>query len=352
MISDQKFIKINHEGDVLDSNLELMTDSRQVKNILNSIKLSEKFVYTTKFDQIVEVFDFPYLIQSIELKPGKESEGVLQGLAQYGISLQLNLNEVYLDYKDRFIIYSESGIPCVLTSEAQNQLFDMCDEFSDDEITLGGKKYPTSLWLNEDSKISNSKFWSERYVEQRTEWDLNAPSPCLVWALQKFKLPKMRVAVLGCGKGHDAAHIARLGHKTTGFDFSSEAIQAAKNEYSGIPAVDSNIEWICEDVFNLNERYLGQFDLVLDHTMYCAIDPLRRDQLVNLWSKLLAPQGQILGIFFIMPRPQGPPYGSTEEEIQTRIRKKFRKDFWERSRVSEPKRLGKELIVLATKNDF
>lgn len=341
-----EFLKVTVNGEVLDSKGQVLA-AVEAKDLLESTTLNEKFVYLASKDQILEVFDFLFIIKSLSL--GQKDK--LEAIAQYGIELNLDLNQIYLDYKDRFIIYNEVGIPCVLSDYAQNQLFDLCDEYSDNDITINGVTYDTALWLSPNSKISESHFWSERYIEQRTEWDLNEPTPCLVWALKKFKLPKMRVAVLGCGRGHDAAYIASLGHKVTGFDFSSEAISEAQKIYGNIKDLSANLSWSCEDIFNLNSNHYGQYDLVFDHTLFCAIDPEKRDQLLGAWHKLLAPQGQILGVFFTMPKPDGPPYGATEEEILTRVTKKFRKDFWERSKVSTPKRMGKELIVLATKSE-
>ncbi len=351
MSLDPEFIKINLKGEVINSKGQIVSDIDDAVDILESVTLNEKFKYQTISDEIVEVFDFLFIINKVEWSGEAGFQAQLQAKAQYDIKLNLDLNQIYLDYKDRFIIYTEKGIPCVLNANAQNQLFELSDEFSDEDITLGGQVYSTSPWLSPDSRISESDFWSERYFEQRTEWDLNEPTPCLVWALKKFKLPKMRIAVLGCGRGHDAAYIASQGHKVTGFDFSQEAILEAQKIY-GIPKESSNIKWVQQDIFDLSEDYFGQFDLIFDHTLFCAVDPDRRSKLVDQWYRLLAPQGQILGVFFTMPKPNGPPYGTTEEEIQTRIAKKFRKDFWERSKVSIPRRMGKELIVLATKAEL
>ncbi len=340
------FLKVSINGEVLDSKGQPLP-APQAKSILESTTLSPKYIYSTVEDQIVEVFDFLFIIKKLEWSSGSK----INGNAQYGIQLKLDLNQIYLDYKDRFIIYNDMGIPCVLSAFAQNQLFDLCDEYTDDDMTLGGVTFETGPWLSPNSRISEADFWSERYIEQRTEWDLNEPTPCLVWALKKFKLPKMRVAVLGSGRGHDAAYIASFGHIVTAFDFSPEAMAEAQKIYGGYKETSSSITWACEDIFSLSPNYFGQFDLVFDHTLFCAVDPLKRDLLLNTWHKLLAPQGQILGVFFTMPKPNGPPYGSTEEEILTRLSKKFRKDFWERSKVSIPKRMGKELIVLATKSE-
>jgi SAM-dependent methyltransferase len=334
------FFKVTASGEVLNINGDLLTDPYESNQILKSLRL-ENNKYLTPNNEIVEVSDFPYIVDSI-LEIGSES---LKATAQYDLELVLNLNQIYLDYKDQFIIYTMEGIPALLSESAQDQLFDLADEFSDDDITIQGKVYRTDAWINKDAKISDPGFWSQRYQENITEWDLNEASPSLVWALTKFKLPKLRVAVLGCGKGHDAYYFSSLGHKAVGFDFSPEAIAAAKNKYGET----QNLSWKLQDIFNLDESLWGQFDLVFDHTLFCAVDPEQRNAVVKSWQKLLADQGQLLGVFFTMPNRNGPPYGATEGEIRDRISPYFRTDYWARSRASTPKRMGKELIVLATK---
>lgn len=334
------FYKITPQGEVLNAEGHLLSDAFETESILKSIRL-ENNQYLTDKGAIVEPFDFVFLVQNILAL----DKGVIQVTAQFDIELDLDPNKIYLNYKDQFIIYTSSGLPTLLTEKAQDQLFNLADEFSDDDITLNGQTYSTSAWLGPNSDISDPEFWSGRYKENSTGWDLHEPSPALVWALQKFKLPKMRVAVLGCGRGHDASYFASQGHKTTGFDFSQQALDEAQKLYGQ----SVNLSWVQQDVFNLNTDFYEQFDLVFDHTLFCAVDPEKRQQLVKSWERLLTDQGQLLGVFFTMPKTSGPPYGATETEIKDRLSAYFRSDFWMRSRVSHPKRMGKELIVLATK---
>ncbi len=327
-------------GEVLNAEGHLLQDKTIVVKVLESIRL-ENNQYLTDKNEIVEPFNYIFLIHKIHSFKNKK----LVVTAQYDIQLELDAEKIFLNHKDQFIIYTTSGLPVLLSAEAQDQLFEMADAFSDEDIILDGKIFPTQPWLRPDSEISHPDFWTQKYESKLTPWDLNEASPSLIWALQKFKLPRMRVAVLGCGRGHDAYHFALQGHKTTGFDFSAKALLEAQKLYGQ----SNNLTWVQQDVFNFNSDYFEQFDLVFDHTLFCAVDPDKRQSLVKTWERLLTDQGQILGIFFTMPKTNGPPYGSTENEISERLSAYFRTDFWMRSRVSAPSRMGKELIVLATK---
>jgi SAM-dependent methyltransferase len=163
--------------------------------------------------------------------------------------------------------------------------------------------------------------------------------------LPRLKLPPSRVLVLGCGSGNDAAHFAKHGHFVTAVDISPEAIQRGKTKYGE----EKNLRFIQEDIFRLPTEMYGQFDLIFEHTCFCAIDPRRRNELISLWKKFLTPQGHLLAIFFTMEKRGSPPFGGSEWELRERLKKSFQFVFWGRWRQSVERRLGKELLVYAQK---
>ena len=93
----------------------------------------------------------------------------------------------------------------------------------------------------------------------------------------------------------------------------------------------------------------GQFDMIFEHTCYCAIDPERRAELIQTYTRLLAPDGQLMGVFFVMDKHDAPPFGGTEWELRERLRKRYQFQFWGRWQHSVPARKGRELFVLARK---
>jgi SAM-dependent methyltransferase len=151
--------------------------------------------------------------------------------------------------------------------------------------------------------------------------------------------------VLGCGRGHDAAHLAQLGHIVTAIDSSEVAIEQACKLYGDI----KNLAFIQADALQLPENLHNSFDLVFEHTLYCAIDPKDRNRLVRSWRQCLTPDGYLLGIFFAVETPLGPPFGGSEWEIETRLGDSFKSIYWTRWKKSNLKRIGTELIVYAQK---
>lgn len=335
-----KFVNIDQDGLLFDFDKQPVTDFEDVFSLLDSLTLNEFVVRGTYKGQqaIVEPYSFALIIKRVETIKGDK----VLGQAQYGYEVELDLNKMFLDHNDRFIIYDLRGIPAILSDEAQDQLFNLADGFTDENITFNAKTFDTPLWMPPSAEMSQSTSWSHRYEEKDIGWDMGHPSPSLVWAVEKLKLPKMRIAVLGCGLGHDAHFLATKGHRVIGFDFSQQAIDGAKQKYPE----SENLKWECEDVFKMPSHYLKQFDLVIEHTCFCAVDPARRDELVSVWESLLSEEGQVLGVFFTMPKNFGPPFGATELEIADRLHKSFRTSLWVRSRVSHPRRLGKELVVV------
>ena len=154
-----------------------------------------------------------------------------------------------------------------------------------------------------------------------------------------------RIAVLGAGRGHDAAFLAQQGHLVTAIDISPEAIQFSKSIYGSVP----NLTFLEADIFNLPSSLKNSFDLVFEHTCYCAIPPSRRNELVKVWRQLLTEDGHVLGVFFAMDKRFGPPFGGSEWELRQRFKNHFDFVYWTRWRRSLPRRIGHEIVIYMKK---
>ncbi|MEM7647524.1 MAG: methyltransferase domain-containing protein, partial [Pseudomonadota bacterium] len=194
--------------------------------------------------------------------------------------------------------------------------------------------------------VESESFWSEKYQQQTTPWDLDRPHPELDTTLAQLKLNKMRVLVPGCGSGHDAAFLAEKGNVVTAIDFSPTAIEQAQKKYGDRP----NLTFLEGDVFNLDDSHTGAYDLVFEHTCYCAIDPSQRSMLIKQWKRFLDETGHLLGIFFAVPKRTGPYFGGSEWELREKLKKDFQFYYWTRLRHSPDWRRGAELLIYGRKN--
>lgn len=341
-MSSHKSISIDEEGYPLFGEVRV-TDEKVGTEIFRNLKFAENGAYATSLqgdETLVEAFDEPYVAaQVLKLKSGWRI------LLPYGLELAFDLQTLTVDEWDRFHGIAQNGIPFVLSRKAQAEFFNLVDEFNDDSVTVDDKVIPIPTWLPQRPDVTQEKYWSTVYQTEEPRWELNEPASALKDMLPRLKLPKSRVLVLGCGSGNDAAFFAEQGHVVTAVDISPEAISRGKKKYSKY----ENILWVEHDIFKLSSDYDGTFDLIFEHTCFCAIDPAMRNEMVRLWRRLLAPGGFLLGVFFIMARRSDPPFGSTEWELRQRLKKYFQFVFWGRWHQSIERRNGKELLIYAQK---
>src|SRR5262247_698726 len=149
------------------------------------------------------------------------------------------------------------------------------------------------------ARVSTPEFWEGLYATGGDGWELGQPAPPLQDFIDTTPLPRGRVAVPGCGRGHDARFLARRGYDVVGFDFSPAAVTAAR-ALAKRERVDVGFEQ--RDIFTLVREYAHAFDGVWEYTCFCAIDPARRDAYVRTMATILKPGGWLLACFFPMRR--------------------------------------------------
>ena len=164
--------------------------------------------------------------------------------------------------------------------------------------------------------------WNDHYETDQTPWDLGGPSAVVQrLAVQELGTVKgsvtkpKRVLVPGCGFGHDAEAIARLGHQVIGADIAPAAMAAAR-------ARTDIVDWQVADFLNPPEAWLGSFDAVVEHTLYCALDDDMLDAYRDAVVALLKPGGVLFGAFLNF-EGEGPPNGTNPEKIQARFGAQF-----------------------------
>lgn len=161
--------------------------------------------------------------------------------------------------------------------------------------------------------------WDARYRQGTDGWELGKAAPPLQTFLEHHpQAPQADGPVLvpGCGRGHEAALLARRGFEVVGLDFSTEAIRAARRLYGD----QARLRWLQADLFDaeaLNGGGLvsGSLSGVLEHTCFCAIHPNQRAEYHRTVARLLRPEGWLLGLFNCHQRQGGPPYGSDPGEL-------------------------------------
>jgi SAM-dependent methyltransferase len=203
-----------------------------------------------------------------------------------------------------------------------------------------------------DRGVSSPCFWEDLYTRGGDGWELGEPAPPLVaWlarggAISAAGAPA-RVAVPGCGRGHDARLLARHGYQVWAFDFAAPAVAAAR---AGAEADGLAIAVERRDVFTLADRYPGFFDGVWEYTCFCAIDPGRREEYAHVLWTLLRPGGTLLGCFYPLGEGSGgPPFPVSIEGIQDVLTPHFLIEEAGPPAASVARRRGLEWLVRATR---
>ena len=192
----------------------------------------------------------------------------------------------------------------------------------------------------------SQEYWEQHYQSNDMGWEKGAPSPGLVDFLAAHpELPRGTVCVPGCGTGHDVRAFAAAGFDAQGFDLAPSAIRLAteKTKAAGLSAQFHLADF-------LRDEPPQQFDWLFEHTLFCAINPDERDDYVRAVLRWLKPDGQYLSVNYIIPDKDGPPFGTTRDELWTRFSPHF--DLLEEwVPRSYPNRTGLELMLWWRKNN-
>ena len=163
------------------------------------------------------------------------------------------------------------------------------------------------------------EYWEQRYQTRDMPWEKGAPSPGLVdFLAANPALPRGTVGVPGCGTGHDAREFARAGFATFGFDLAPSAIRLASENTA---AAGLKASFQLADF--LKDEPPQKFDWLFEHTLFCAIQPGERDEYIQAALRWLKPGGNYLAVNYMIPDMDGPPFGTTRDELWRRFSPHF-----------------------------
>lgn len=189
----------------------------------------------------------------------------------------------------------------------------------------------------------NDRYWGERYAAGDSPWDLGAPSTPLATYLDGLKDKTLRMLIPGAGRAYEAEHAHRLGFtQVFPMDFTGTPLEELMKRCPDLPRE----HLLIGDFF----AHAGQYDLILEQTFFCALDPAQRPAYVRHMFDLLKPGGQLVGVLFdTVPNPTGPPFGGTVEEYRSLFEPWFPGVSFDRCYNSIPPRSGRELWLKATR---
>lgn len=181
--------------------------------------------------------------------------------------------------------------------------------------------------------------WTDRYINADTGWDIGYVSTPLAKYFDGLADKQQRVLIPGGGNGHEAE---LLWHKGFSNVFLLDwAQQPLTNFNARVPGFPSS-HLLHQDFF----QHQGQYDLILEQTFFCAIDPALRLAYADKVYDLLAPKGRLVGLLFNATfEKDGPPFGGNKQEYLTYFSPKFNIHKMEPCYNSIAPRAGRELFI-------
>lgn len=193
-------------------------------------------------------------------------------------------------------------------------------------------------------KKLDKSYWEARYQQHEMGWDIGYISTPLKTYIDQLPNKTIKILVPGAGNGYEAAYLFQNGFEQTHVvDIAAQPLQRIQERNPDFP----EHQLLETDFFELEEE---GFDLVLEQTFFCALDPSLRPEYADKMFDILKPGGLLAGLLFDFPlSPEGPPFGGSSDEYLSLFSDKFKIHTLERAYNSIPPRQGKELFFIFEK---
>ncbi|MEP7264039.1 MAG: methyltransferase domain-containing protein [Bacteroidota bacterium] len=195
---------------------------------------------------------------------------------------------------------------------------------------------------NNNDHLLDAAYWKQRYQNNDAIWDIGSASPAIATFLNQLTQKEISILIPGCGNSYEAELLIKNDFKNVHLlDYAAEPLRnfAAKN-----PSFPED-HLHCEDFFHHN----GTYDLIIEQTFFCALNPSLRKKYVEKMYSLLKPSGRLAGLLFNCEfEKEGPPFGGNENEYRLYFEPLFEIKM-EPCYNSIPKREGRELFIILQK---
>jgi len=159
------------------------------------------------------------------------------------------------------------------------------------------------------SKDLNEQYWNSQYLSNATGWDMKQVSPPLKAYIDQLTSKDLHILIPGCGNSYEAAYLLEQGFTNiTVIDIAPALVESLQKKFGNNP----NIRILLGNFF----EHEGAYDLVLEQTFFCALNPTFRPAYAEKMHKLLKPNGKLAGVLFNREFVEGPPFGGSEAEYR------------------------------------
>ncbi|MGW8121937.1 methyltransferase domain-containing protein [Roseivirga echinicomitans] len=185
----------------------------------------------------------------------------------------------------------------------------------------------------------NENYWTQRYESNQAGWDIGHVSTPIKEYIDQLKNKDIKILIPGAGNAYEAEYLWKQGFKNVWvIDLSKAPLDNLKTRIPDFPTA----QLIQGDFF----EHQAQYDLIIEQTFFCALNPAMRKDYVTTMHERLADNGKLVGLLFNIPlNATHPPFGGNEEEYRALFSPYFNIEIMEEACNSITPRCGNELFV-------
>ncbi len=186
----------------------------------------------------------------------------------------------------------------------------------------------------------DNQYWSNRYLSHDTGWDTGCITAPLKDYIDQLENKNISILIPGCGNSYEAEYLLQQGFADiTLIDISSTLCERLRVQFAA--ALSKGLQIICADFF----EHAGQYDLIIEQTFFCALEPSLRASYAHKMQQLLKPGGKLVGLLFSKQFTGGPPFGGDQAEYRGLFQPYFDIEVMEPCYNSIKPREGAELFI-------
>lgn len=187
------------------------------------------------------------------------------------------------------------------------------------------------------TNLLGDNYWSGRYQRNETGWDIGEASTPLKQYISQLNDKTISILIPGCGNAYEADYLAEAGFsEITLLDISHTVVESLQNHFE-----NKSVTVLHQDFFD----HVGQYDLIMEQTFFCALAPEKRKDYALKMFELLKPAGTLAGVLFNRNFEGGPPFGGSRNEYKKLFSPLFHLHAMEDCYNSIAPRQGSELWI-------
>lgn len=190
-------------------------------------------------------------------------------------------------------------------------------------------------------KENQEDYWTNRYKENQTGWDIGSPSLPLQSYIDQLENKEIKILIPGAGNAYEAEYLFNHGFSNVFvLDISKTPLYQLKKRVPKFPS--SHL--IHGDFFELDDT----FDLIIEQTFFCSFEPTKanRSAYAKKMHELLNENGKLVGVWFKHPLKEdgNRPFGGSKNEYLSYLTPYFEVQVFEDCYNSISPRMGNELF--------